>query len=112
MCLSNLTEDHWKSDHDATIMNFLQDISQYMLVFYYDSQSEELFLNDTFPTGPVKELSYFIKTRNEIVTSENFLDIVQFGSLLPAHTGGLLKTMHGLYSPTFFMNTTWPSSIL
>ena len=111
VCLSQLKTDDWTPEVTLQLTNFMQDPSQLLLTIYYGEQTG-LILSNTFPTSPVKELAYFIRTRGEVITSTNFSDLVQYGTLLPDHVTCLLRTMQGMYAPSFFMNTIWPSSIL
>ena len=109
--LSDVTSEQWTPEHCIQMANFVHDISQKLLIVYNDPQ-RGLQLMDTFPTTPVAELNYFIRTSNAVITRENFLDVVQFGTLLPDHVLCLLKIMQSMYGPTFFINDTWPESIL
>lgn len=112
VCLSGITPDMWTEEHDDKVTHFMKKSSQFLLIVYINTQTKKLMLNNTFPTSSVKELSYFIKLKNEMVTTENFLSLILFGTLLPDNVSGILKAMSGLYAPMFFKNTSWPSSIL
>ena len=65
------------------------------------------------PPYVVDQLTYLIKQEGvKEVTNENFLKVVQYGTVKAAHIESLLRVMMGIYAPIFFENTTWPDSIL
>ena len=109
--LSALTADMWTEEHNIQITNFIHDASQQLLVVFVDPQTG-LTLKDTLPTFPVKELAYFIRSQPEQATRDNFLQVMQFGTLLPDNVTCLLRILHDMYAPTLFENTSWPDSIL
>ena len=111
VCLSDVTADSWTPEHILQLTNYVRDPSQQLLVIYNDPQ-RGLQLAESFPTTLVKELTYFIRVAPETLTSDNFLDVVQYGTLFPDHVACLLRLMHDIYGPTFFVNTSWPDSIL
>ena len=45
------------------------------------------------------------------ITPDNFLKVVQFGTVTGGQIESLLRMMTGIYAPTFFENTSWPDSI-
>jgi hypothetical protein len=111
VCLSTITEKDWTSENNVQLAKFSQDASQLMLIIYDDPQRGGLQLSCTFPTIAVKELTFFIRKSNLPITKDNFLDVVQFGTLLPDNSSSLLKIMQGMYSPIIFSNKSWPDSI-
>lgn len=64
------------------------------------------------PTFRVEEIAYFVRVEDADICKENFVQVVQFGTVRGSYVNGLLRTMHELYSPTFFENEVWPDSIL
>ena len=108
--LSDLTSDMWMSEHDALITNFIEDSSQQLLLVFNDAHSG-LTISSDLPPFAVKELAYFIREEDVKVTVENFVTVLQFGTVHGASVDTLLRAMHGLYAPTFFENSTWPDSI-
>ena len=65
------------------------------------------------PPYVVDQLTYLIKQEGvKEVTNENFLKVVQYGTVKATHIESLLRVMMGIYAPIFFENTTWPDSIL
>ena len=64
------------------------------------------------PSFRVEEIAYFVRVDDTDICKENFVQVVQFGTVHGSYVNGLLRTMHTLYSPTFFENKEWPDSIL
>lgn len=110
VCLSEVTKDDWTTEHDLHLANYVRDPSQKVLIVYSDKE-RGLQVRDSFPTTPVSELCYFLKMADQVVSKENLLQVVQFGTLIPDHVNGLLRVMDAIYTPVFFANTTWPEGI-
>lgn len=109
--LSGLTPVMWTERHSATINRFINDTLQQILLLYIDKQSG-LTLCTSLPTFPVEEVAYFAREENADINEENFVRVVQFGTVQGNYVNGLLRAMHDLYAPTFFENKIWPDSIL
>lgn len=101
----------WKDEHAAMINNFITDSLQQILLLYVDRECG-LTLCTSLPPFPVEELAYFAREENARIDKENFIRVVQFGTVRGNYVDGLLRSMHDLYAPTFFENETWPDSIL
>ena len=101
----------WKPEHNSKLSKFVSDTMEQLVVVYVDDQSG-LTVCSYLPPHTVKQLAYFVREESAIVTANNFHEVVQFGSIHGGHVDGLLRTLHGLYAPTFFEDTTWPDSIL
>ena len=101
----------WTEDHDATINSFIKNTLQQVLLIYVD-QENGLTLCTSMPTFPVEEIAYFAREEKAHIDPENFIQMVQFGTVRGNYVDGLLRSMHDLYAPTFFGNQTWPDSIL
>ena len=105
--------DLWNEKHEEMIWQFVEDPYINLLVAYYDPISG-LILEHRMPSHSSGHLCYFIKgTQTKEVTSDNFLKVVQYGSvkdtdIMASH----LRLMTGIYAPMFFENTSWPDSIL
>ncbi|XP_030042289.1 dynein axonemal heavy chain 2 [Microcaecilia unicolor] len=108
--LSGLREDMWTEQHDATLDEFVTDVSCNAVSIYMDLHGR-LKVDLGMPTQHVDQLMYFIRKENEKLNTENFEDMVQFGSLRAGHIEALLRLMLGIYVPRIFGNTTWPESI-
>ena len=110
--IASLTEDSWLDTHVNIMDTFLSD-SQRLLVAYMDPING-LVLDFAIPCNPVHEMSYFIKKdsdSSEEITCENFLKLVQYGTVAGGQIESLLRVMSGVYAPMFFENTSWPDSI-
>ena len=109
--LDGLSDDMWKPEHNTKLSKFVSDTMEQMVVVYVDEQYG-LTVCSYLPPHTVQQLAYFVREENAIVTADNFHEVVQFGSIHGSHVDGLLRTLHSLYAPTFFEDTTWPDSIL
>ncbi|XP_077988088.1 dynein axonemal heavy chain 2-like [Glandiceps talaboti] len=109
--LTGLKSDMWKEEHDLAIDKFLQSNgANRLLVIYLDSLNG-LVADSNIPTNTVDEMSYFIRTEGDPLTADNFLKCVQYGTVHCGHIESLLRLMHGIYSPIFIENKSWPDSI-
>lgn len=109
--LSGVTSDMWTAKHHAAMNSFLMDTSRQIILIYVDEQNG-LTTRSTSPTFEVKEIAYFARKDYGNISMENFVNVVQFGTVHGNYVDGLLRTMHDLYAPTFFENQCWPDSIL
>ena len=108
--LTNLTPEMWEEKHSVYIESFLTN-SHCLLVAYVDPING-LTLDHKIPTVMVDELSYFVRKADVLdITDENFLNVVQYGTVSGQHIESLLRLMTGIYAPLFFENTSWPDSI-
>ena len=101
----------WCEEHHSQARNFLQDLTQLLLV-YIDPQSKELVVSSSLPPFQLGQVTFFIKEKNVLVTTQNFHQVVQMGTVHGNYVDTLLHVMFGLYAPAFFENKTWPDSIL
>lgn len=108
--LDGLTDDMWKAKHNTLLTKFVVDPLEQLLVVYIDEQCG-LTVCNSLPPHNVQQLAYFVREENATVTADNFQQVVQFGVIHGSYVDGLLRSMHGLYAPTFFEDTTWPDSI-
>ena len=109
--LHNLTPDMWTPEHDVQINHFISSVPEQLLLVFIDEQNG-LTLCNTLPPFPVKELVFFAREENTVVTPENFSSVVQFGTVQGSCVDTVLRAMHNLFAPSFFENTSWPDSIL
>ena len=109
--LNGLTADMWTEEHDSLITKFITDPTEQLLLIYIDEQNG-LTVCSVLPPYNVEEVMFFARDENAQVTPTNFPRVVQFGTIHGSYVDSLLRTMHNLYAPTFFENTSWPDSIL
>ena len=109
--LSRVTPEMWTPEHDSQINHFVVNPSEQLLLVYVDERNG-LMLCHSLPPFKVEEVAYFAREGNAEVTPENFPEVVQFGTVRGSYVGTLLRSMHDVYAPTFFENSTWPDSIL
>lgn len=108
--LVGMTEESWSNAHDDMMEEFLT--GECTLLVAYVDPINGLTLETRIPFVTVEELIYFIrKPDNQLVTSENYLKMVQYGNVTAGHIQSLLRLMSGIYAPIFFENTSWPDSI-
>ena len=110
--LRGLEEGMWCKEHHSQARDFLQDCSQPVLLIYIDPQSRELAVSSSLPPFQLDQIAFFVKEKNVLVTSQNFHQVVQMGTVRGNLVDTLLHVMLGLYAPAFFENKTWPNSIL
>lgn len=109
---SGLREVDWQEEHEEIINNFIADSSLRMMVAYNDGY-RGFCIEHNLPTFQVEQMCYFIKNQGDkVVTAENFLKTMQYGTVRCPHIESLLRVMMGVYAPVFFENTSWPDSIL
>ena len=78
----------------------------------YTDNINGLTLDHTIPCVPVSEICYFVrKDPEEELTEDNYLSVVQYGTVTGGQIESLLRLMTGIYAPIFFGNTGWPDSI-
>ena len=81
------------------------------MVAYHDTH-KGFVIDHVIPSYQVDQLTYFIKHESaKEITPENFLKVIQYGTVKGAHIESLLRVMMGIYAPVFFENTSWPDSI-
>ena len=107
MLLSSLTSDMWTAEHMA-IMKVFWRTNQNTLLIYIDEQNG-LMACFSAPTFEVKEIAYFAREENAKITMDNFIDVVQFGTVHGSYVDGLLRTMHDLYSLMFLRTKAGPT---
>ena len=110
--LSGLIPIMWTDEHTTIINKFLTHPLQQILLLYIDLQNNRLVICETIPTFEVEEIAYFFRDESVNVTPDNFVKVIQFGTIHGSYVDGLLRMMHDLYAPTFFENQSWPVSIL
>ena len=108
----HLKPDDWKDIHEDAIRKFIDDPGCRLLIIYHDPY-KGFVVEHMIPSYVVDQLTYLIKQEGiQEVTTENFLKVVQYGTVKGAHIESLLRVMMGIYAPIFFENTSWPDSIL
>ncbi|XP_053403796.1 dynein axonemal heavy chain 2-like isoform X5 [Mercenaria mercenaria] len=109
--VANLNQEEWTEAHEEIIKKFIEDPTFKLVIAYHD-QYKGFVVDQIVPPHPPEQVSYFIKQENtEEITAENFLKVVQYGSVKGMHIESLLRVMMGIYAPIFFENTSWPDSI-
>uniref|UniRef100_A0A0L8GEJ5 Uncharacterized protein n=1 Tax=Octopus bimaculoides TaxID=37653 RepID=A0A0L8GEJ5_OCTBM len=112
--LHDITPDMWNEVDQDMIWQFIEDPSVHVLIIYKDPLNGIIIEHCIRTAFNAKQLCYFIKTpRTKEVTSENFLNVIQYGSVKgPSFLESLLRMLSGVFAPLFFENTTWPDIIL
>ncbi|KAG5343722.1 DYH2 protein, partial [Acromyrmex charruanus] len=108
--LRGLTDDDWTWKCDMDIREFFQELSIPTLCIYHVNGS--LTTEFSFPTVPVRELTYFVRQPNEIFYPENFRERILFGSMNCKVENYILDIIQNMFAPIFFAIETWPDSIL
>lgn len=110
--VANLKPDDWCKEHDDAIKKFTEEPDCRLLIMYKDPY-KGFVVEHTIPPYIVDQLTFLIKQEDvQEVTDENFLKVVQYGTVRGAHIESLLRVMKGIYGPIFFENKSWPDSIL
>ncbi|KAJ8310645.1 hypothetical protein KUTeg_012510 [Tegillarca granosa] len=111
LTVQDLKEEMWKEAHEESIQRFIDDPGTRLLVAYND-QYKGFIVEHSIPNFHVDQLTYMIKSESaKEITSDNFLKMVQYGTVKGMHIESLLRMMMGIYAPIFFENTSWPDSI-
>jgi dynein heavy chain len=108
--LFDLRDDDWNLDVEIIIRDFFLDKSAEVLGIYFADVTLTAFLG--FPTVPIKDMTYFFKDSPDIITPENFHEVVTFGTTSDNIEGTMLNVLEHVYAPIFFNETSWPDSIL
>ncbi|KAL5251273.1 hypothetical protein ACHWQZ_G016836 [Mnemiopsis leidyi] len=109
-CLPGLTQDMWQETHYSAIYRFFCDENCRILVSYID-KNMGLVCDNNVPTSQPEQVSYFIKLEPVKLSKSNFHSSVTYGTCNSDYMHALLGTMHSIYAPVFFKNTTWPESV-
>ncbi|KAE8744396.1 hypothetical protein FOCC_FOCC009000 [Frankliniella occidentalis] len=107
--LFDLAEEDWNDEVYSVIKDYFELPGTEVLSIYFNDLKLEATLH--IPTSPIRDLTYFIKDSNDIVTVENFHDFVMFGTMDTTVEGSLLAVLENVYAPVFFNTTTWPDSV-
>ncbi len=107
--LTGLSSSMWTDAHNQAMLEFVVNTSRQVMLVYMDEQNG-LTVCSTFPAFDMMEMAYFAREEYASITMENLAEALQFGTIHGTYVDGLLKTMHGLYAPTFFENQSWPDS--
>ena len=110
MALEGAKGDRWTEEHEEKLSSFVNEPAERLLVVYVDPING-LTVANAIPPHPVDEIAYFARIGSGVVvTPENFVRTVHYGTLRSNYTESLLKTMQNMYGPMFFQNATWPES--
>ncbi|KAJ1520022.1 hypothetical protein ONE63_004252 [Megalurothrips usitatus] len=107
--LFDLMEEDWNDEVCSVIRSFFELPGSEVLSIYFNDVKLEATLS--IPTSPIRDLTYFIKEPEDIISVENFHDIVMFGTVDTTVEGSLLAVLENVYAPVFFNTTTWPDSV-
>ncbi|XP_034231069.1 dynein heavy chain 2, axonemal [Thrips palmi] len=107
--LFDLEEEDWTDEVYTVIREYFELPGTEVLSIYFNDLKLEATL--TIPMSPIRDLTYFIKDADKIVSVENFHDIVMFGTLDTTVEGSLLAVLENVYAPVFFNATSWPDSV-
>ncbi|KAF7236744.1 Dynein heavy chain 2, axonemal, partial [Varanus komodoensis] len=110
VALTGLREEMWTEEHEATMDQFLKDVSKQLLVLYID-ECAGLKVELLMPYQEQKQVSYFIRQENAEITEENFHEVVQFGTVRSPYIDSLMRMLSAIYLPRLFRKASWPESI-
>ncbi|XP_032872211.1 dynein heavy chain 2, axonemal [Amblyraja radiata] len=108
--LENIQPEMWTSDHEHQMTEFIYDVTRRLLTVYMDEYAGLLVIAGTPPQG-TDYLMYFIRKEQAVITEDNFMHVVQFGSIRHGHLESLLRHMQGIFAAQFFENRMWPEGI-
>lgn len=108
--LTDVQNDVWNVNVENVIKDYFLSKSAWVLSIYPDDITLAAELGP--PTVPVKYLIYFMKDPTDVITPENFCEFVTFGTATDSIEGAMLDVLQYVYSPRYFMNTSWPNGIL
>ncbi|XP_078057018.1 dynein axonemal heavy chain 2 [Mustelus asterias] len=108
--LENLQPEMWLEEHEDTLDEFIHEETQRVLTVHMDQYLGLQVLLGT-PSQFTDYLMYFIRKEKAEINSENFVHVVQFGTIRGGHLESLLRHMLGIYAPQFMENRKWPESL-
>jgi dynein heavy chain len=108
--LFDLHDDDWNLDVEIVVKAFFLNKSAEVLSIYFADVTLTASLG--FPTVPVKDMTYFLKDSADVITPENFYEVITFGTTNDNIEGTMLSVLEHVYAPVFFNETSWPDSIL
>ena len=109
--LNGVTPPTWTEDQLVVVDRFI--LEDHTLLVASLDYSNSLTVDLTIPYGPISQLTYFVKRADAgELNAQNFMKLVQYGTVMGGHIESLLQLMTGIYAPIFFENTSWPDNIL
>lgn len=108
--LRDLEPNDWNPSVISVIQEFIQYPEERILSIYY--YGDNLVGSLHFPTVPVEELTYFVRTGDVTFSVANFSDSIVFGTSNSNVESTISRLMETMLAPSFFTITTWPDSIL
>jgi hypothetical protein len=106
--LYDLREEDWTDDARKGIEDWLMEPRALILCIYF--RGNTLKAASDIPLFPVYDLTYFIRTPDQIFKVETFHDEIVFGTFVDSVESNMIQTLEYVYAPYFFAITTWPDS--
>ncbi|GCC40862.1 hypothetical protein chiPu_0024846, partial [Chiloscyllium punctatum] len=108
--LENLQPEMWTEEYEHNLDDFIYDTRLRVLTVHMD-QFIGLQVHLGTPSHPTDHLIFFIRKENTEIDAENFVHVVQFGTIRGGYLESLLRHMLGIYAPQFLENRMWPDSL-
>uniref|UniRef100_A0A8C9P5P1 Dynein axonemal heavy chain 2 n=1 Tax=Spermophilus dauricus TaxID=99837 RepID=A0A8C9P5P1_SPEDA len=108
--MTGLANADWTEEHNAILEHFAREPTESILTIFVDPYFG-LKLELGMPVQTQNQIVYFIRQVPVPITSENFDETVQFGTVRGYYIPALLRLLTGIFAPQIFTNVTWPESI-
>ena len=113
LVLSYLTDEMWQKAKKTAVMQWI-DSNTYILIAYIDKTKKKLRLIEEVPKrDDADRIAYFLRdTNGPQLTPDNFMQLVQFGSMSNLNLVQSLKqNLSGICVPMMAKNNTWSDGI-
>jgi dynein heavy chain len=112
LSLPGLTDDHFGREHRLKFLEFASHPEERRCVAYLDKENKLVFDTTGIPKFQNDEtLGYFIRRSDESVTSANADKLMQYGRFSGEPLEVLMRSLKGMFVPTFLKSTHWPASV-
>ncbi|XP_069686166.1 uncharacterized protein [Periplaneta americana] len=107
--LFDLREDDWTLEVEDVIKEYFMTKNAEVLSIYFDNLT--LMASLGFPAVPIKDMTYFLKEPTDVITPDNFYEVITFGTTNDNVESTMLNILQHVYAPVFFNETTWPDNV-
>ncbi|KAH8403076.1 hypothetical protein KR222_004165 [Zaprionus bogoriensis] len=108
--LYSLNQRDWNEQSLDMIRRWLLEVGEPLLTIFYRGNTLSALLG--FPTEPVDDISYFLRTEpNEIFSVEGFHDEIHFGTVHSDVDGCLMYLLERFYAPIFRNYNEWNETV-